>query len=151
MLERVDVSVMLLLVFLAISSWEDLRSQSVGLRWLVCWVAGGSGWMILEYSRGSLTLLDGLIALAPGLLLTGIGIAARGGVGAGDGLVWLVIGALCSAEDCWAAFALSLAFVFLWSAGLLIMKRAGRKTRIPFVPFSLAGVLLWMAGSVIGI
>ena len=99
----------------------------------------------LAAGNGIMKLLAGCI---PGLFLLLISIAAGDCIGKGDGEITVMIGLFLGfTETVWVLFfALVTAMVFC--LGLLVTKRAGRKSRIPFVPFLLAGMII-RAGTIL--
>lgn len=85
--------------------------------------------------EGSVSLCLGV---AIGLLLWGISKATRGGIGEGDALVYAVTGIGLGFWGNLELLMLSLimaSFVSLW---LLVIKKRGRKYKIPFIPFTAA-------------
>lgn len=80
-----------------------------------------------------------LLRLLPGAVCLGLGWLTKEGIGYGDGLMLLCLGCFLSLPQL-----LSVCFAALTLAGaaaifLLLALRRSRKTRIPFVPFLLAG------------
>lgn len=77
-----------------------------------------------------------LFGMIVGLLLWGISKISKGGVGEGDALVYLVTGVALGLWRNMELLMLSLilaSFVSLW---FLVVKRKGRKYKIPFIPFT---------------
>lgn len=144
------ISAAAVFLFLSVCSVSDFRSQTVSLRWVSIWMAVGIGMDICKICSGNLTITGLLCAVIPGAFLLFLS-CLSGASGIGDGLAWLVIGFLYGSKDCWGAFAASLFLAFVWSGGLLIAKRAGRKKRLPFLTFSFVGTLLWMTAAALEI
>lgn len=102
------------------------------------------GAALLGSSSGSpLRALCG--ALAMGAIYGGLWLAVPGGMGFGDVKLSALLGAY-TAWLGWGPWAVGLFGGFLlgglWAVGLLLLGRAGRKSKVPFGPFMLAGVLL---------
>lgn len=129
-------------LFLSVSSISDFRSRTISLGWIRLWMAAGLVWDICKVCSGDRMIAELLCAVIPGACLLCMAYFS-GAAGMGDGFAWLVVGLFYGSENCWGAFAASLFFIFVWSAGLLILKRSCRKARLPFLPFSLAGTVLW--------
>ncbi len=149
----------LFLVFLAAAAAQDLRRQQIEL-----WVylvfgtvaaavlvigcmenADGAG-MIWQY------LGDRAAGAVLGLVLLGFGAVSRGGIGAGDGLFFLISGLmlgfwdnlalLCYGILCCGSFCLG---YFMWKR----LQRAGAAgcDTVPFLPFvAIPGIWLCMKG-----
>lgn len=87
------------------------------------------------------TLAELLLGLLPGVFLLLLSVFSQGGIGIGDGLLLLVIGLGNGLETTililWIAFFTG----GVYAASLLLLKKAGRKTSFPFLPFLLLGYL----------
>lgn len=135
----------MLFVLLILCCIWDIRQRAVPLRPVSLGLLLTGGLLILRLFRRELDIRQAGICLLPGILLLAAALLGKGAVGSGDGLVWLVIGGILRPWDGMAALLLGLLLIAVWSGVLLLAGRAGRKTRLPFVPFSLAGGVLWMA------
>lgn len=119
------------------NAWRDIRKQriSAGLTAGVFLAAA-----FLRIFRGEFReLLAGLI---PGALLLGAAWLTKEAMGYGDGLVELALGAVLG----WRAAVQVLMGAFLlaavFCAAALALRRVGRKSELPFLPFFLAAYLL---------
>lgn len=137
-------------LFLFVSSISDYRSRTVSMRWIELWMAAGIGLNIYKVCLGNLTIHELLCAILPGVGLLMVAYFT-GAAGGGDGFAWLIVGLLWDSVDCLGAFAASLILIFVWSVGVVALKRAGRKTRLPFLPFSFAGTVLWTVAVSFGV
>lgn len=135
----------MLLAFLIRCCIWDIRHRAVPLRLVFLGLLLTGGLLLLRLFRGELDIRQAGICLLPGMLLLAAALVGKGAVGSGDGLVWLVIGGVLRPWDGMAALLLGMLLIAVWSGVLLLAGRARRKTRLPFVPFSLAGGVLWMA------
>ena len=84
--------------------------------------------------------------LLPGAGLLLFARLSREAVGTGDGLVLLALGMGYGAEEILVMLFVALCLAAGLSVVLLVSKRAGRKSEIPFLPFLFFG---WMAGVLI--
>lgn len=101
------------------------------------------GAVVLGYrfhaGAGLVELLTGLVPGA-GLLL--ISFCTRESIGFGDGMILCVLGLFLGIKDALAVLGMALFFAAMLAAVLLVLKRAGRKTELPFLPCLFAGYLL---------
>ena len=87
-----------------------------------------------------------------GGILVGLGLLAAArltgeAIGYGDGLTVAACGAAVGFAQTFCVFALAVCLAAVWSAILLLFKKAGRKDAIPFVPFLFAAQICVMAGA----
>ena len=83
-------------------------------------------------------LLSGVV---PGLLLLVISFASHGSVGMGDGMMVCIIGIAAGLERTTGILGIAFLAAGIWAAVLLLWKKAGRKTELPFLPFLLIGYI----------
>ncbi len=86
----------------------------------------------------------GLSGLLVGGFLWMAGRLSRGGVGEGDALVYLVLGAALGFFQAMEVLAVSLMLSSVLSGFLLVFRHVGRKYAIPFIPFTVAAYGLVM-------
>ena len=131
------------LLILLLAAAADIRKMEIPL-----WVFAGAGVMsavslILQAVNGAspgMILPAALLAVLPGGVLISIGFLSRGGIGYGDGILALLIGPVFGLHVMAGGICLAFFLSALAGAGLMIARRAGRKTRLPFVPFLLLGM-----------
>lgn len=94
--------------------------------------------------KENLNLLDTVGGGTIGLCAIGLSIATREQVGKGDGIVIAAVGIALGARRClWVVFAAS--FVMCVAAILvLLLRRGGRQTKLPFLPAVFVGYVLCM-------
>lgn len=85
-------------------------------------------------------LLEGIL---PGVLLLLLAFFTKN-AGSGDGIVLLFLGAAEGGGKGLALFGVSLFLISIFSIVLLIIKKAGKNTKIPYLPFLTAAWLLIM-------
>ena len=83
-----------------------------------------------------------IVGTVPGLLLLGVSVCTKESIGLGDGMVLLVLGMFCGARRAVAILGMALVLAAVLAMVLLILKRAGRKTELPFLPCLCGGYLL---------
>ena len=129
-----------LLVYLAAAAVTDIRKQEVSVK-----TAGVAAVLavILRMAAGDINLLSWLAGLLPGILVLLIGKVTGEVVGYGDGIAILVCGLFLGARGCTGCVIIGLFLTFPVSLVLLLWKKADRKSRMPFLPFLLAGYGIW--------
>ena len=85
------------------------------------------------------TLTAGLI---PGVLLLILAFATKESIGMGDGLVLCMLGMFGGWRQCLAVLGTALMLSAGLAIVLLVCRRAGRKTELPFLPCLFGGYLL---------
>ena len=88
-------------------------------------------------------MLELVIGLIPGIVLLVLAFATRESIGTGDGLVLCILGLFCGWRQCLAMFAMALVLSAILSIILLVCRKAGRKTELPFLPSLFGGYLLY--------
>lgn len=122
-------------VLLACHSVFDIKRQCIPGRSLALGVAVSCGWAI---GKGLLGVQPWAIlgaGLLPGIAALALAKATREQVGRGDGWELIIMGNGMGLTSCLLALGTALLCVFLVSAVLLLLGKAGRGTRIAFVPF----------------
>lgn len=129
------------LCFVLCCALQDLQRRSISVRFLGAAALLLAGIGIAFPVQGRTLPELALALLAGGLLLLGA-ILLPGQIGAGDGLVFLLLGPVLCARQVWMALLLALLGQGVLSAGGLLMRRLSKESRVPFVPAAAAGVLL---------
>ncbi len=136
------ISCLITAILLIIESVSDLKRREVDMKFLIAAFAAAVLMFIVSPQRNYIMFFGGM---AEGLLLVAASFALREGIGIGDGLTLICTGALLGAKDNMLMFFGACVICSVFSAVLLIFKRAGRKTKIPFVPFLIPGFLFTCA------
>lgn len=132
MAERILVA-----VFLLFNSMRDIRERRIWLYPTLFMLAAG---LIRAAAFGEAGSAEILADGCPGLLFLSVSVMTRGTAGFGDGLVILACGIWSGAAAAWGMLLSALLLVF---AILPLSVPEGAKAEVPFVPFLLAGYLLW--------
>ena len=130
--------------YVAIGSLWDLKSKYIPLWFLLMGNLISGSYLVWQVMQHSVNPLDAGFALLPGMLLLSAALVAGGAIGIGDGLVWVTIGCILGMGDTCAGLLLGMVIAAVWGIILLIRKKGGRKTRLPFLPCSFLGGFLWI-------
>ncbi len=125
-------------VMLLGGSIMDIKDKSVPAGYL-CIAAVGSIAVMLIYAAEGKEILLGLI---PGgvLLITG---RLSGCAGEADGILLILVGAMYGLREGGELIMYALLCAAVVSIFLIAFRHAGRKDTLPFIPFILAGFLLF--------
>lgn len=121
-------------IFLSICAVTDLMKRQIW--WPLCVIVTVVAAVLhfIREERGIWEISAGVL-LGAGLLF--IAWATREAIGYGDGLVVAVCGSTLGIVTALQILLLALCFSAVWSGILLAFRKAGRRDRIPFVPFML--------------
>ena len=125
------------LFMLAASSVSDLRSKSIQILPVVLGGAAGILFTLLTDETGPAWCMG----FAPGAFFLGLSLATKGGIGLGDSLVLLALGAWLPWDLLLSSLFCALLASSAAAAWLLITRRSRRNRELPFIPFLLGGVL----------
>ncbi len=129
------LTIFLFSIFLLICAVTDLIKRQIYVAVIIPFFAAGVTLFALE---GSISIMEELGGIALGLVLFLLARVTREKIGYGDALMVMVSGAFLglfmNIRLIMWAFLLSA----LVSIMLLILKKAGRQTQLPFAPFLLA-------------
>lgn len=122
-------------IFLVTGSIEDIMHKGISIP-----VIYGFGVIAAAYhiSTGG-TWMDALWKVMTGLVVMALCIITRGRIGMGDALALIVIGMFTDAVAVMRVFMMALFISAVAGIVLIILKKAGRKSRLPFLPFLSAG------------
>ncbi|MBR6229052.1 MAG: prepilin peptidase [Eubacterium sp.] len=119
-------------IYLLIMAIIDFRKKAIPLLpGVICLLAVST--VLLVAGTGVLSLAMGVLI---GALLYGISRISRGGLGQADALVYAVTGAVLGFYKNLELLLVSLILAALIGLFLLVVKKVGRKYRMPFVPFT---------------
>lgn len=125
-------------VYLLICAFQDIRRRKIGIRPSVfagCAAMIMDGALVLSGNAGVLVCLGGLL---PGIMLLLLAYLSGGAAGCGDGICFLVLGALLWSRMTWILLMCALMLAAVCGAFLMLFRHAGRKTRMPFLAFTAA-------------
>ena len=130
-------------IYLIILSAIDARKREFSM--FFC-IAGFLLAVICLWSRPDKEWLSILFGLIPGAMLLIVAVLTEEKIGIGDAVVALLIGLAYPFEKVFVVIMVAFLGAFLVSLVLVVLKKAGRKTQMAFVPFLTMGVLCAMIG-----
>lgn len=129
--------------FLGINAWHDYKKKEIFLWSVGVYVVLGIGWGIWQKSDWQ----EYVLAVALGSSLTLLSVGTKGAIGMGDAWVILALGIVMDNHKYLLTILLALLGSAFFSAVLMMLKKVGRKTEIPFIPFLflayVGGLCLW--------
>lgn len=128
----------LLGVLLIIVSIQDIKWKKIRVN--IVLIAIGGLCICLPFSS-TLSVLDRALGLFLGLGVVLLSKATGGKIGIGDGMVLGVTGIGLGFWTNMELFALALAMAALFSIVLIVLRKANRKSTIPFIPFLLCAYI----------
>jgi leader peptidase (prepilin peptidase)/N-methyltransferase len=131
--------IMILLILLA-AAFCDIRKKEISLLFIVSCGAVSLLRIAVSFYEGAADPKDVLVSMIPGAILLLTALVTREGVGYGDGLLLLFAGPALGGTSAVLGAVAALFASGLFSGLLLTLKKAGRKTRLPFVPFLSLGM-----------
>lgn len=114
----------------------DIRQKKINV--LLC-VIGTIPGIIFSLIIGKETITAVLFSLIAGGILLIISIFTRGEIGVGDGPAVIFAGSVLGIKNIITVLLISFTLAAIYSLLLLILKKANRKSRIPFMPFLFSG------------
>lgn len=138
-MEKIPVKEILLLVFLLINAGWDFKKREIMFHSVLVFGMIGISILLLQSGLGMEAFLIGAAGIIPGIIVFGIAWMTREAVGYGDGAVIVVCGIYLGILETIALLFYALLLCSAMSAVLLMLKRGGRKTEVPFVPHLLFG------------
>lgn len=132
-------------IILTVLSIQDIKKKSLNCKTLLA-AAVIIGLLVTGYSlysKSGVCIINGAVGVLPGILLIIISFATGGQIGKGDGITLMVTGMAVGIYN--NIFIILCAFTAagIFALVLYIIKKKGRY-EIPFIPFVLAGYLIFL-------
>lgn len=126
--------------FLCICAVFDIRKKEIptaliGIGFAAAFLT--NVWRIMNKSQ---SFVGVGFCLLPGIFFLLVSLCTREKVGFGDGLMLLIIGLFTGFYHCLFIVCISLIFSSVAALILLLLRRAGKESRIPFAPFLAIGM-----------
>lgn len=132
-----DLAAMALLLLASIT---DIRKKEVPV-----WeIAGFIGISLMRaaalFPEGDIDVTGLVLSVVPGIIVLLLAFVTRQGIGYGDGLVILALGPTLGLERMGLCLMVAFFACSVLSGILFLIKKAGKNSRIPFVPFITIGM-----------
>ena len=130
----------IVLGFLCICAVFDVRRKEIPV--ILIWIGFIAAFFanVWGVMNGTVSFIEIGLCLVPGIFFSLIGLCTRENVGFGDGLILLVMGLFIGFYRCFFVLCISLIFSSVFALILLLLRRAGKESRIPFAPFLAIGM-----------
>ncbi len=129
--------VILSFLFLLPAGIWDWKTRTIPRLLSLAGMLAGAVYAAFCIGMGDRSVQGLVLSLLPGLFLVGVAVLTSGKIGIGDGFAFLTVGLLSGFELSALILAGGLVMAALTGLFLLILHKAGRNTRLPFLPFSL--------------
>ena len=129
----------IMLVVLAAFAAYDIKTKTIPVAAVTI---AATGILMYRFCIGT-AIAELVIGLVPGVLVLVIAFATKESIGGGDGLVLCMLGLLLGWRQCVAVFGMALVLSAVLAMILLVCRKAGRKTELPFLPCLFGGYLLF--------
>lgn len=136
----------IMVLFLGVGSVMDFRKREIPVGYLGGFIIAGIAvqlWMALA-GKGTEECTGWIAGGAAGILLLGAAKVTGQAIGYGDALTAVVLGIWLGLIPLIEIFFLGLLLAAGYSAWLFLVKKTGGKYRIAFLPFLMAGYLVWL-------
>lgn len=127
-------------VFLCICAVFDIRKKEIPFASAVSGMAAAGVLTLWRIGNGTASAAEIILSLLPGAFFLLVSRCTKEKVGYGDGLLLLITGLAVGFYQCFFGLCISLLLSAFFAAFLLILRKAEKESRIPFVPFLAAGM-----------
>ena len=127
------------LIVLIIEAVTDFKKKEVNIIFPILLAAAA---VVMLFFSKDISLINAIIGIAEGLLLILISVLTKGQIGMGDGILLAACGLMLGGRDNLIMFFFACLSSAVVSALIMIIKKADKKTKIPFVPFMIPGFLI---------
>lgn len=125
----------LIMSFLGINSWIDIRKKQISLFSVAFFLAVGIVYECIVLDKNPAVFWG----LLPGVALLGVSKLSGEALGMGDALLMLVLGIYLGLEAALDVLLLALFLAAVWAGILIFVGKKNKNATFPFVPFLLIG------------
>lgn len=127
---------------LAVETFSDLKTKSVSVIRIIVFFVAAVVINVLSVYQSVFSMLGGM---AIGLIMLFYAFLTKEGIGYGDCIIFICLGAYLGLSANLRLLFFSLIFASVVGLINAIIKKEGRKSKIPFVPFVLGThIILWI-------
>lgn len=138
-------------VILIIGSVYDWKYYGLPVWLLLMSILGGLGGALYSLLGKDASLINVGMAFLPGVIALILSYITREQIGYGDGLLMLAVGGCIGIQQTMVVVGIALGTSFVASVVLVILRKASRTQKLPFVPFLCVGWLIaWGGGFLLG-
>lgn len=131
-------------IWLSAMSILDVRFRRIPL-WLIgLGVPAAVVSLVIGGTGGNVEIAEFLVFLMPGVILLLAAVTKKAGYG--DGMVLILLGLIDREDNGMGIFLMSLICMSLFAVVMLVLRKAGRGTRLPYLPFLL---IAWFLGRLV--
>lgn len=127
-------------VLLCICSIFDIRKKEIPLLILLAGFLAALGVDIWHIWRGLVSVTEVAASILPGVFFLLLSFCTGEKIGYGDGLLLIIIGLFLGFGSSFLVVCISLICSSVFALILLVFCKAGRNSRLPFVPFLAIGM-----------
>lgn len=140
---------LLVLFYLALATYKDIKTCTLSIKLTLCFSGIFTVAQLISHQTIAAALYSPIGGIIPGLFVLLLGCITRQAIGYGDGYLLICIGIVLDFRTiffiCVTAFFLSA----VAALGILIFRKLkgisdNSSKNIPFIPFILAGYIIWL-------
>lgn len=136
----------MIIVYMSVSTYFDCRWKRIP------WWVQAMG-VIFSFVnlivKGDMPGIEEFIALIPGMILILLSFVTKESIGYGDGVSVMILGSIIGIRNCLWVICISLILISIVGALLMILKRASKKTILPYVPFLFVAESMMLIGMIL--
>lgn len=126
-------------ILLGFSMWTDIKKKMISGILLGTFAVIGVVMLLIFRQKSIWSVVTGIL---PGVAIMGISRLTRGEIGMGDGALLCVTGLFVGFYVNLEMFFIALFMAAVWGMILVMFKKAGRKTELPFAPFMMMAYII---------
>lgn len=129
----------ILFIYLFIMAIYDVKKREIHLPFSAVAALVLIARQLYFIAGGKVTVAGAFLGVCVGIVLIMVSIVTRGGIGIGDGILFMVCGLFFGFYENSVLLFLSLILTAFVSGVLIIVRQVGRKYTLPFAPFVFVG------------
>lgn len=148
---KIELKGVFLMMILLVGSIYDWKYLGLPIWLLLVGIIGGIGSVLYSLFWEDVVLFDVGMSFLPGIIALVLAFVTKEQLGYGDGCMLLTMGSFMGFQKTIMAVLIALCASFLVSVLLILLRKAGRKQKLPFVPLLFAGAMaVWGGGMLFG-